>query len=70
MATHGMDDLSARKGGGVTLEEFARVVRALRISQQIYFHTRSLKTLKECKAQEREVDALCHRILSDQPELL
>jgi hypothetical protein len=54
----------------MTLLDFAKIVRALRISQQLYFHTRSRGTLADCKEQEREVDAICRRLLSDQPELL
>lgn len=54
----------------MSLEELARIVTKLRISQQVYFHTRSQAALKICKEQEREVDALCKKILSAQPQLL
>jgi hypothetical protein len=45
--------------------ELARLVRAMRASQQLYFRHRLTEDLKRCKPLEAEVDRLVREILTD-----
>lgn len=54
----------------MTVQDLAKIVTRMRVSQQVYFHMRSQEHLNRAKELEREVDALCRKLLKNQPELL
>jgi hypothetical protein len=49
-------------------EEFLRLVTAMRLSQDAYFHTRDRVVLKTCKVLERKVDSEIERLTKATPQ--